>query len=106
METNPLLEQPDETTEGNLDEKAPGEASARGRERRDPRADALEAKVAGEGRGGQGRGHPPEIDWDAYLNSYQFNEPTTASNKDNVATDDLPSLRGQPGREGGPCPTT
>src|SRR5262249_59655671 len=27
METNPLLEQPDETTEGNLDEKAPGEAS-------------------------------------------------------------------------------
>jgi hypothetical protein len=27
---------------------------------------------------------PGEIDWDAYLNSYQFNEPTTASNKGNV----------------------
>ena len=34
----------------------------------------------------------PEIDWDAYLNSYQFNEPSTASNKGNVATDDMPSF--------------
>ena len=33
-----------------------------------------------------------EIDWDAYFNSYQFNEPTTASNKNNVATEDLPSF--------------
>ncbi len=35
---------------------------------------------------------PGEIDWEQYLNSYQFNEPTTASNKGNVATDDLPSF--------------
>src|SRR5689334_21219142 len=61
MEQNPLLEQPDETVEPNMDEKADESG-------------------------------PAEIDWEAYLNSYQFNEQTTASNKGNVATDDLPSF--------------
>ena len=35
---------------------------------------------------------PAEIDWDAYLNSYQFNEPTTASNKGAVDLEELPSF--------------
>jgi RNA polymerase sigma-54 factor len=35
---------------------------------------------------------PNEIDWDQYLNSYQFNEPTTPSNKGNVDMEDLPSF--------------
>ncbi len=40
----------------------------------------------------KGEDGPNEIDWEAYLNSYQFNEPSTASNKGNVASDDLPSF--------------
>src|SRR5512135_2582645 len=90
METNPLLEQPDETAETNLDDKAPGEASLEAENTETP----LEAKVsdsadaAAEVKGDT----PTEIDWDAYFNSYQFNEPTTASNKNNVATEDLPSF--------------
>ena len=38
MEQNPLLEQPDETAEGDLAEKAPGEASLEADERRGPPA--------------------------------------------------------------------
>ena len=45
METNPLLEQPDETTDGNLDEKAPGEASLEAANAEPPTTEALEAKV-------------------------------------------------------------
>jgi RNA polymerase sigma-54 factor len=90
MEQNPLLEQPDETTDGNLDEKAPGEASLEAANA-EPAAADMEAKVPENAEEVKGDG-APEIDWDAYLNSYQFNEPTTPSNKNNVATDDLPSF--------------
>jgi RNA polymerase sigma-54 factor len=91
MDQNPLLEQPDETPFGDTAEKEPGEASLEaansempaGVEQRTPDA-APEFKADGDG--------PPEIDWEAYLNSYQFNEPTTASNKGNVATEDMPSF--------------
>ena len=101
MEQNPLLEQPDETARGRHGDKAPGEASLEAANAEAP-ADAERPRPenADEVKGDERR--PPEIDWEAYLNSYQFNEPTTASNKGNVATDDLPSLRGQPGQEGGP----
>jgi len=76
LEQNPLLEQPDETAEGEMAEKAPGEASLEA-ETQEPPPEATppgpdraqEVKVDGEG--------PPEIDWEAYLNSYQFTEPTT-----------------------------
>lgn len=91
LEQNPLLEQPDETTEGDLSEKAPGEVSLEAETLEAPAGletaapeQAQEVKVDGEG--------PPEIDWEAYLNSYQFSEPTTASNRGNVASDDLPSF--------------
>src|SRR3954464_10548939 len=91
MEQNPLLEQPEESAEGDMSEKAPGEASLEaenleppvGLEAPQPEV-AQEVKADGEA--------PPEIDWEAYLNSYQFNEQSTASNKGNVATDDLPSF--------------
>src|SRR5260370_42606898 len=32
------------------------------------------------------------MEWEEYLNSYQFNEPTTPSNRGNVDSDDLPSF--------------
>src|SRR6476659_2278632 len=89
MEQNPLLEQPEETVEGDMADKAPGEASLEAENLEVPQDSApapekaQEVKVDGEA--------PVEIDWESYLNSYQFNEQTTASNKGNVATDDLPS---------------
>ncbi len=89
LEQNPLLEQPDEIA-NDLSEKAPGEASLE--------ADNLEAPPM-EGAGAIDdrpleikADSAPEIDWEQYLNSYQFNEPTTASNKGNVDLDDLPSF--------------
>ncbi len=91
MEQNPLLEQPDEQAVGDVTDKEPGEASLEAenlevpRDLEVPQGDTA-TEVKGEGDG------PPEIDWEAYLNSYQFNEQTTASNKGNVATDDLPSF--------------
>ncbi len=92
MEQNPLLEQPDETVEGDMSEKEPGEASLEAANAEAPPGtedkvsdNAVEVKVE-EGTA------PGEIDWDAYLNSYQFNEPTTASNKGNIDSDDLPSF--------------
>ncbi len=90
MDQNPLLETPDETVEGNLAEKSPGEASLEAANLEQP-AD-FEAKIpeiAEEVKPEQG---PNEIDWDTYLNSYQFNEPTTTSNKGNVDLDDLPGF--------------
>src|SRR6218665_46887 len=91
MDQNPLLEQPDETPFGDLSDKEPGEASHEGANTEIPRDlgarppdTATEFKADKDG--------PPEIDWEAYLNSYQFNEPTTASNKGNEATDDMPSF--------------
>jgi len=90
MEANPLLEQPDETTEGNLDEKAPGEASLEAENAETP-PEAIAEKAPDDAVEVKGDS-APEIDWDAYFNSYQFNEPTTPSNKNNVATEDLPSF--------------
>ncbi len=92
IEQNPLLEQPDEHAEGDLSDKAPGEASMEAENTEvhmdvnssPPSETAQEVKGDGEG--------PPEIDWEAYLNSYQFNEQSTASNRGNVASDDLPSF--------------
>ncbi|MFZ5470382.1 MAG: RNA polymerase factor sigma-54 [Myxococcota bacterium] len=91
MEQNPLLEQPDETVEGDLADKAPGEASLEAENLEPPPgAEAPALEVAQEVKPEEGG--PAEIDWEAYLNSYQFNEPTTPSNKGSVATDDLPSF--------------
>jgi RNA polymerase sigma-54 factor len=91
MEQNPILEQPDETVEGDMSDKAPGEASMEADAAEQP-AD-FEAKVSDKAEEVQsGTDNPAEIDWDAYLNSSQFSEPTTASNRGNVSTDDLPSF--------------
>src|SRR5262249_36832953 len=90
METNPLLEQPDETLAGDNAEKAPGEASLEADNAEPPPgAEVVTDKV--EEFKGDAEG-PAEIDWDSYLNSYQFNEPSTASNRGNLATEDLPSF--------------
>jgi RNA polymerase sigma-54 factor len=89
LEQNPLLEQPDETLEGDLSDKAPGEASLEAENLELPRVEDRPADGAEELRGDE---NPQEIDWEAYLNSYQFNEPTTASNKGNVDSEDLPSF--------------
>src|SRR6516165_9138106 len=59
METNPLLEQPDEASLEAENTETPQEV--------------LEAKVPEKAEEVKGDG-PAEIDWDAYFNSYQFNE--------------------------------
>jgi RNA polymerase sigma-54 factor len=90
MEQNPLLEQPDEVL-GDMADKAPGEASLEAANQEVPTA----AEMPAAEHTAEVRGEPesaPEIDWEAYLNSNQFNEPTTASNKGNVATDEMPSF--------------
>ena len=94
IEQNPLLEQPEEagtTAEEDMAEKAPGEASLEAENSEPPAGmeapvpeNAQEVKADGES--------PPEIDWEAYLNSYQFNEPATPSNRGNIDTEDLPSF--------------
>ncbi|MBF5045035.1 RNA polymerase factor sigma-54 [Aggregicoccus sp. 17bor-14] len=92
MEQNPLLEQPDEQAVGDVTDKEPGEASLEAENLEAPRdLEAPQPETAQEFKPENSDG-PPEIDWEAYLNSYQFNEQTTASNKGNVATDDLPSF--------------
>jgi RNA polymerase sigma-54 factor len=90
MEQNPLLEQPDETVEGDMSDKAPGEASLEAGNLEQP-AD-FEARTSDNAQEVKPENPPTEIDWDSYLNSYQFNEPTTASNKGNVDMEDLPSF--------------
>ncbi len=90
MEQNPLLEQPDDTVEGDMADKAPGEASLEAANLEVPaNQEPRVSDQAEEVRPEQG---PAEIDWDAYLNSYQFNEPTLPSNKGNVDMEDLPSF--------------
>ncbi|MFT3709492.1 MAG: RNA polymerase factor sigma-54 [Archangium sp.] len=89
MESNPLLEQPDEV-EGDLSDKAPGEASLEAANLEQPVQQ--EAPVPDNAQEVKPADGPAEIDWDAYLNSYQFNEPTTPSNKGNVDLEDLPSF--------------
>ncbi|MBX7116535.1 MAG: RNA polymerase factor sigma-54 [Myxococcaceae bacterium] len=93
MDQNPLLEQPDDTVEGDMSEKAPGEASLEAANAElppdmEPKVPEVAQEVVADSN------NPAEIDWDAYLNSYQFNEPTTASNKGSVASEDMPSLEG------------
>ncbi|MBL9037938.1 MAG: RNA polymerase factor sigma-54 [Archangium sp.] len=90
MEQNPLLETPEETVEGDMADKAPGEASLEAGNLEQP-AD-YEAPVPETAPEVKPEAAPAEIDWDQYLNSYQFNEPSTASNKGNVDLDDLPSF--------------
>jgi RNA polymerase sigma-54 factor len=91
MEQNPLLEQPDETVEGDLSDKAPGETSLEAATA-EVSPEHLAAKTPERAEEVKGEGGPNEIDWEAYLNSYQFNEPSTASNRANVAMEDLPSV--------------
>src|SRR5690349_2982142 len=83
MEQNPLLEQPDETLEGDMSEKAPGEASLEAENLEAPAN--LDLPMPERAAEVQADGNPGEIDWEAYLNSYQFNEQSTASNRGNVA---------------------
>ena len=92
MEQNPLLEQPDEQAPLDVAEKEPGEASLEAGNLEIPRdQDATPiGDTTAEFKGDSD--NPPEIDWEAYLNSYQFNEQSTASNKGNVATEDMPSF--------------
>ncbi|HEY0881961.1 MAG TPA: RNA polymerase factor sigma-54, partial [Archangium sp.] len=89
MESNPLLETPDEV-DGDLSDKAPGEASLEAGNLEAP--NIADAPVSDNAQEVKPENAPAEIDWDAYLNSYQFNEPTTASNKGNVDLEDLPSF--------------
>lgn len=91
IEQNPLLEQPDDIA-GDLSEKAPGEASLEA-ENSEPPPTADEGAGAISEKVEEFKGdNAPEIDWEQYLNSYQFNEPTTASNRGNVDMEDLPSF--------------
>jgi RNA polymerase sigma-54 factor len=90
MEQNPLLETPDETAEGDVSDKAVGEASLEAANAESPvDLEPRQSDNAQELKPEQG---PTEIDWDSYLNSYQFNEPSVPSNKGNVDLDDLPSF--------------
>src|SRR5437764_325133 len=66
MEQNPLLEQPDETLDGDLADKAPGEASLEAENLESPQVDAPTPENAPEVKGSEDG--PPEIDWEAYLN--------------------------------------
>lgn len=88
MEQNPLLEQPDETAEGDHSEKEPGEASLEAANAEAPAG--LEERVSDNAVEVKADDAPAEIDWDAYLNSSQFSEPTLPSNRGNVDLEDLP----------------
>jgi RNA polymerase sigma-54 factor len=90
LEQNPLLEQPEETVAGDMSEQAPGDASLEADNAETPQGIDVVPDKAEEVQGDAER--PGELDWESYLNSYQFSEPTTASNKGNVASDDMPSF--------------
>jgi len=92
MDQNPLLEQPDEVA-GDLSDKEPGEASLEADNLEVPQTSMDAPAVGDNATTAEAKGdEAPEIDWDAYLNSYQFNEQTTASNKGNIDSDDMPSF--------------
>ncbi|MFN0063042.1 MAG: RNA polymerase factor sigma-54 [Myxococcaceae bacterium] len=93
IEQNPLLEQggEDDTPQTEALEQAPGEASLEADnaeplslEQRPVSDKAEEVKVTADG--------PAEIDWEQYLNSAQFSEPTSPSNRGNVDFSDMPSF--------------
>jgi len=90
IEQNPLLEQPDEV-EDTMAEKSIGEASLEAATAEaSPNMEAPVPEVAAEIKvDGDG---PPEIDWEAYLNSYQFTEQTTTSNRGSQMGDEFPSF--------------
>jgi len=92
IEQNPLLEAPEEVPDGGtLADKSPGEVSLEAENLELPRD--FEAPVSDRATEVKGDSeNPPEIDWEAYLNSYQFNEQSTTSNKGSLATDDMPSF--------------
>ena len=90
IEQNPLLEQPDEHSETDMADKAPGEASLEAENLESHIPDVIASENASEVKGDGN--NPAEIDWEAYLNSYQFNEQSTASNRGNIASDDMPSF--------------
>jgi RNA polymerase sigma-54 factor len=90
MDKNPLLETPDDTVEGDMADKAPGEASLEALNLERP-VD-FETRAPDTAQEVKPENGSPEIDWDQYLNSYQFNEPTVPSNKGNVDLEDLPSF--------------
>src|SRR5579872_5850122 len=89
IEQNPLLEQPDETVEGDMAEKAPGEASLEA-ENAEP-LPQMELKGPERSEEEKVDDNPSDIDWEAYHKNYQFNEPSSATNRGKVATDELPS---------------
>ena len=91
LEQNPLLEQPDDIA-GDLSDKAPGEASLEADNTEPPPGEEAGAGAIPDKPEELKGDNAPEIDWDQYLNSYQFNEPTTPSNKGNVDLEDLPSF--------------
>src|SRR5256885_11755921 len=69
MEQNPLLEQPDETAEGDMSEKAPGEASLEAENSEAvPPQEMKGPDATEEVKGGEGGENPSDIDWEAYLN--------------------------------------
>jgi RNA polymerase sigma-54 factor len=90
IEQNPLLEQPEETVDQEW-EKSPGEASLEAANlevppgfEAAPSENAVEVKVGNE--------NPPEIDWEAYLNSTQFSEQGVGSKGPAGGSDDMPSF--------------
>jgi RNA polymerase sigma-54 factor len=92
MDQNPLLETPDEPSESTAasTEHAPGEASLEAANFEQPADfESRPAETAQEVRPDQA---PAEIDWDNYLNSYQFNEQSLPSSKGAVGLEELPSF--------------
>jgi RNA polymerase sigma-54 factor len=89
MEQNPVLEQPEESPFGDVGDKEPGEASLEA-DNLEPPMGVREPDTAMEFQGDST--NPPDIDWDSYLNSYQFSEPTSASNRGLVDNEDMPSF--------------
>lgn len=86
MEQNPLLEEPDGI--GDVDERAPGEASLEADNLpvpEQPPEPTRTEEVKGE------EGENKDIDWEQYLESYQTLGSTAPSAKNSVA-EDLPSL--------------
>src|SRR4051794_37336167 len=92
MEQNPMLEQAEEL-DLSMADKEPGQASLEADNAEAPTAvvEAPQAADAAQEIANSAEA-APEIDWEAYLNSTQFNEHSAPSNRNNVATDDLPSF--------------
>ncbi len=92
MDQNPLLETPDETAEAEAmgADKSPGEASLEAANFEQPADfESRQTETAQEVRPDEA---PAEIDWDNYLNSYQFSEQSLPSNKGSSDLEDLPSF--------------